>query len=213
MNRLVTLEWIPFNNYGPTILSKGAEEYEDVKLLFESYGWPESFDGAAFDAAAGRWREFRSVRSIADAPTEKVKYQKQILAREREMLRQHADRFRNGLWDGDPHKAAREVQLLERELEGKVQGVKYAEGQLAEAVGRVEVLEPGAAMENAWRGYLQDRIDCEMRDLEFFLGDGKGSATEEKLRELNDALLVLKRRIGNVESLPKTVMDTIKPRH
>ncbi len=58
MNRLVTLELIPFNQYSRKMLFRGYEEYEDLKLLFQIYGWPEKSDGASFDSAAKRWKEF-----------------------------------------------------------------------------------------------------------------------------------------------------------
>jgi hypothetical protein len=72
MNRLITLEWIPFNQYAPGIIHKGYREYEELKLLIQSYSWPETFDGAAFDAAAERWKGFDRVRSKAEEPVNKV---------------------------------------------------------------------------------------------------------------------------------------------
>jgi hypothetical protein len=119
MNRLITLEWIPLNQYAPGIIYKGYREYEELKLLIQSYSWPETFDGAAFDAVAERWEGFDRVRSKAEEPVNKVEELQVNLNWNQDMLRYHADRFCNGLWDNDPSKSAREVAGLEQSWCGK----------------------------------------------------------------------------------------------
>jgi hypothetical protein len=206
-NRLITLEWIPFKHYSPVIIQEGYDEYEDLKLLFLSYGWPDAFDSAAFDAAAERWREFDKVRSEAEAPVKKVKGLQWRLKAEQDILRNS----KQGFGDNDPSKSAEEVAKLEQELKLKEQWVKECEEKLAVAMKEAEGLEPGAEMERAWREYLQGRIDSHMRNLEWLQGKGKEFATESELAKLNDELAILKGRMDKVESLPKTVMDVIRP--
>jgi hypothetical protein len=111
--------------------------------------------------------------------------------------------LKQGFRDNDPDKS------VEQELKLHEQAVKEWE-KLAVAMREAEGLEPSAEMERAWREYLQMWIDYHMQDLEWFQGEGKVSATEAKLKELNDEIAVLKERTEKVKSLPKTVMDVIR---
>lgn len=47
-------------------LLQSQHEYEDVKFLYKFYGWPNKFDGPAFDAALRRWEKLERVRYNID---------------------------------------------------------------------------------------------------------------------------------------------------
>ncbi|KAH8676736.1 hypothetical protein BGZ60DRAFT_371804 [Tricladium varicosporioides] len=66
--RIETLEWVPFSD-GMRILfpprrehdsfnDEAPCEYDEVKMLYETYGWPENFKGEEFDEAMERYLEF-----------------------------------------------------------------------------------------------------------------------------------------------------------
>lgn len=73
-NRLMTLEWIPFDTYGPRVFTKEAKrECPELKLLFETYDWPGELDGRGFDSASRRWKEFNRVWNEAEEMMNKAK--------------------------------------------------------------------------------------------------------------------------------------------
>jgi hypothetical protein len=83
INRLQTLEWIPFPiNGGKGIRSSSdgdRPQYEEIKQLFISNGWPDNFSGTAFAKAAAIWEEARSVRYGAEQYEKSIKYLSEAL--------------------------------------------------------------------------------------------------------------------------------------
>ena len=66
MDRHRKLEWIPFYLNAYRIFYPRDPEHPELKRMFEYYGWPDNFDGEAFDVAADRWRTFNRVRGLVE---------------------------------------------------------------------------------------------------------------------------------------------------
>lgn len=214
MLRYQTLEWIPFERHGYNVRwpDEKNPNYAELKVLFETYGWPENFDGEAFDGAAERWREFDDVRALAEEKADAVKNAVTSKDSIASHLLQHSNRFQNGLWDNDPDKSANEVKSLEKQLEGFPRFLEEAEKKLEKLVEELGVPDDhDVAMEKAWTVHLQRLVDYHTRNLEWYRGDGKVHAKDEEVKELEEEIEGIEARIRDVKALPKTYLEAIRP--
>lgn len=211
-NRLMTLEWIPFNTYGPRIFSKGdSPEYQDLKLMFETYGWPGELDGEGFDAASRRWKEFNRVRSDAKQLMNKVEeLEKEIIG-----LRQRIDKTlegrTDGVWDEQVAKTPEEVAEMEHRLQMWQENIEWLEEQKVEAEEEAAgVTNEDEALEKGWENHIKNGIERKQRDLHWCQNDGAQYATEAKIQDLIAGIKALEERVKDIKALPKTSFDAIK---
>ncbi|KUJ16033.1 uncharacterized protein LY89DRAFT_783263 [Mollisia scopiformis] len=206
-NRLMTLEWIPFNTYGPRIFEKSAkEEYVDLKLLFETYGWPGELDAKGFDAASRRWKEFNRIRREAT----KLMTEVQDLEKQSLKLQKHIEKTLQSK-DEDVTRTPEEIATMEQHLQAWRRNLEWVAIQKQEAVEEAEgVNSEDSALEKAWEKHIQNGIERKMRDLSWFRNDGSKYATEEKMRDLEVGIAALEERMKDLKSLPKIAFDAIK---
>ncbi|KAF8851553.1 hypothetical protein BDZ45DRAFT_707844 [Acephala macrosclerotiorum] len=212
-NRLMTLEWIPFNTYGPRIFDEQSkDEYPDLKLLFQTYGWPGELDSEGFDAASRRWKEFNRVRSDAQDLLKKAGQYDSEAKRLRKELEKTLGKKRNGVWDEDVARTPEGVAKMEERIRVWQQNLEWQEKLRDEAREEAEgVHDWDSALEKAWKKNISGNIAYHQRNLDWLRGDGAKYATEEKIRELEVGILELEERFQDVDALPKTAFDAIKP--
>ncbi|KAE8453841.1 hypothetical protein EG329_007617 [Mollisiaceae sp. DMI_Dod_QoI] len=211
-NRLMTLEWIPFNTSGPRIFTKEAgTEYPDLKLLFETYGWPGELDAEGFDAASRRWKEFNRVRSEAKEMIGKVNKLEKEIVRFKRVIDETLEKKRKGVWDEDVAESPDEIAKIEDRLKKWQQNLEWMEEQKREASEEAAGIDNvDAALEKSWEKHIKSGIDRKKRDLNWMQNDGARYATEDKMRELEIGIAALGERIEHVKALPKISDDAIK---
>ncbi|CZR60775.1 uncharacterized protein PAC_10671 [Phialocephala subalpina] len=213
-NRLMTLEWIPFNTYGPRIVDEHSkDEYPDLKLLFETYGWPGELDAEGFDAASRRWKEFNRVRSDAQDMLTKA----DLYGKEAERLRKRLEetlkkKKRDGVWDEDIAKTPEDIAKMEEQVKRWQQNLEWEEKLRGEAAEEAEgVHDWDSALEKSWKTNISDDIRYHRKNLDWYRGGGAQYATEDKIRELEVGIAELEKRLQDIDALPKTAFDAIKP--
>lgn len=211
MNRLITLEWIPLQQH-MLLISQGCPEYEDLKLLFHTYGWPDNLDGPGFDAAAERWNEFNKVCDMARGPRRKVDELKKVHADLEKSYHQHADRVRNGVWDHYVNKPTERVAELERQLEQLKEAVAKDDVKIKAAMKELEGLGSGdVEMERAWKKVLERDLQSILEHYNWLLGEGKQYAKTDEMRKMKEDMEALEERLRNIKMQPKTAVQAIKP--
>jgi len=159
MNRHLALEWIPFYLNAYCIFREGDTHYDELKQLFEYYGWPDNFNAPAFDVAADRWRTFDSVRGLVEESKRKVPQVTHLSETTERRLQEHLDRRQDGIWDGNPNMSAEEVAKLERELEKRQTAYNIVSEQLTEAEDLTENMgEEDEEMEKGWKKQIESYI-------------------------------------------------------
>ena len=212
MNRHLTLEWIPFYLNAYCIFREGDTHHDELKQLFEYYGWPDDFNAPAFDVAADRWRTFDSVRGLVEESKRKVPQVTHLSETTERRLQEHLDRRQDGIWDGNPNMSAEEVAKLERELEKRQTAYNIVSEQLTEAEDLTENMgEDDEEMEKAWKKQIESYISWIRINLEFSKREGGKFEVEEETRKMEEDIRGLKEKLGDVASLPKTSEEAIQP--
>ncbi|TGO50866.1 hypothetical protein BCON_0174g00120 [Botryotinia convoluta] len=206
-NRLLKLQWIP-SSEDRRMLSEWDEEYEDLRLLFRTYGWPHNFNHTSFDSAYSRWREFLTIKSHACDSASDIIDQKLNLDSATESLNSHSKRVHMGVWDRDPGKHPEEISMLETILEENREIVNEANEMLEKAIAdHGDWKGERAEMIKAWRKHFENDIEREERNLEWWRGEGKAHSKEEEIEETREKIRVLKGRLANVGEQPVSVEE------
>jgi hypothetical protein len=212
MNRHMTLEWIPFYLNRYRIFHKQDPEHAELKRLFEYYGWPNNFEGEAFDAAADRWRTFNRVRGLVENTKSKAEQYRYGVRQADERAKEFSARRVNGVWDGNPDLPADEVKKLEKELEQVGLYLKWESDLLAENdVETVEMEAEGDPMEWAWKKQIGDYIRWISNNLQHSKREGGKFEDEEQTRKMEGEIRGLEGKIRDVANLPKTGEEAIQP--
>lgn len=198
MIQMHTLVLIP---YGGDI-KRGQEgerddksEYRELVQLFGTYGWPDRFDGPAFDRGAERWEEFESVRRTSKWPRENIKSVEEGYRRACKEVHDLLVRHVDGVWDGNPEMDSEAVAGLEKKLKMWEDSVVYQKKELAECKEGVRISgSVRAEMERAWKIHLQRAINWVEKDIVTFQKNGADSRRpnltledrKEKLKKLQD---------------------------
>ncbi|TGO21917.1 hypothetical protein BPAE_0193g00030 [Botrytis paeoniae] len=209
-NRLLKLHWIP-SSEDRRMLSEWDEEYEDLRLLFRTYGWPHNFNHTSFDSAYSRWREFLTIKSHACDSASEIIDQKLNLDSATESVSSHSKRVHMGVWDRDPGKHPEEISMLGTILEENREIVNEANEMLQKAIAdHGDWKGERAEMIKAWRKHFENDIEREEGNLEWWRGEGKAHCKEEELEETREKISVLKERLANVEEQPILVEEVIR---
>ncbi|KAM0160359.1 hypothetical protein ACHAPG_003019 [Botrytis cinerea] len=209
-NRLLKLQWIP-SSEDRRMLSEWDEEYEDLRLLFRTCGWPHNFNGTSFDSIHTRWCEFLTIKRHACDSASDIIYQKLNLDKVTESLNSHSRRVRMGVWDCDPDKDREDILMLENTLEDKRELVNEANKLLEKAIADYgDWKGERAEMMKAWRKHFENEIKREEGNLEWWRGEGKAHSKEEEIKETQEKVSVLKRRLAKVEEEPISVEEVIR---
>jgi hypothetical protein len=212
MNRHQTLEWIPFYLNAYRIFHKGETHHAELKQLFEYYGWPDNFDGPAFDVAADRWRTFNRVRGLVEEKRKKVPQVKHLSKVTGLKLQEFLNRRQDGMWDGNPNMSAEEVGKLEEELEKRQRAYKVVSEQLADSEDANENMSgEEEEIEKAWIKQIESYVRWIKSNLEFSKRDGGKFEVEEEAKKMEEDIRGLEEKIKSVASLPKTSEEAIKP--
>jgi hypothetical protein len=211
MNRHQTLEWIPFYLNAYRIFREGEPHQAELKQLFEYYGWPDNFDGPAFDVGADRWRTFNRVRGLVEETkgnVPQVKHLSQVTGRS---LQKYLARRQEGVWDGNPNLPPEEVAKLEEELEKRRRAYKIVSEQLADAEDVTENMGgDDEEIEKAWKKQIQSYIRWIQSNLDFSKREGGKFEVEEEMKKMEEDIHALEEKIRNVASLPKTSEEAIQ---
>ncbi|KAF7925816.1 hypothetical protein EAE99_005851 [Botrytis elliptica] len=208
-NRLLKLQWIP-SSEDRKMLSEWDEDYEDLRLLFRTYGWPHNFNHTSFDSAYSRWREFSTIKNHACDSASDIINQKLNLDSATESLNSHSRRLRMGVWDSDPNKEPEDVIMLNIILEKKRKLVNDLNEVLKRAIAdHGDWKGERAEMVKAWKKHFENDIEWEERNLEWWRGDGKAHCKEEEIEETREKIRVLKGRLANVGKQPISVEEVI----
>ncbi|KAF7898612.1 hypothetical protein EAF00_005058 [Botryotinia globosa] len=89
--------------FPPKVIST-LSVYEDLRLLFRTYGWPHNFNHTSFDSAYSRWREFLAIKNHACDSASDIMNQKFNLDSVAESLNAHSRRVRMRVWGRNPDK-------------------------------------------------------------------------------------------------------------
>ncbi|KAE9376026.1 hypothetical protein N431DRAFT_371044 [Stipitochalara longipes BDJ] len=206
------LEWIPFYLNAYRIFREGEPHHDELKQLFEYYGWHNNFDGPAFDIAADRWRTFNSVRGLVEEVRRKVPQVKHLSSITERRLHEYLKRRQDGVWDGNPNLPAEEVSKLEKELEKRQRAYQIVSEQLADAEDVTEnMVEEDEEFEKAWKKQIESYIQWIRSNLEFLKRDGGKFEVEEETKKMEEDIRGLERKLENVASLPKTSEEAMKP--
>jgi hypothetical protein len=211
MNRHQSLEWIPFYLNSYRIFRAGERYHDELKQLFEYYGWPNNFDGAGFDVAADRWRTFNRVRGLVEEKKKapRVTHLSKITGRR---LQEYLARRQDGVWDGNPNMPVEEVAILEKELEKRQRAYKVVSEQLSEAANADEnIAGEDEEIEKAWKKQIESYIRWIRSNLEFLKREGGKFEVQEETDKMEEDIRGLEEKIRNVASLPKTSEESIKP--
>ncbi|TGO42404.1 hypothetical protein BHYA_0009g00830 [Botrytis hyacinthi] len=209
-NRLLKLQWIP-SSEDRRMLSEWDEDYEDLRLLFRTYGWPHNFNHTSFDSAYSSWREFLAIKNHACDSASDITNQKFNLDSVTESLNFHSRRLRMGVWDRNPNKEPGEVMMLNIILDEKVKFVNDTNELLEKAIANHGDWEgERAEMIKAWKKHFEEDIKREEGNLEWWRGDGKAHCKEEEIEETRERIHVLKERLANVEEQPISVEEVIR---
>lgn len=211
MNRHQTLEWTPFYLNAYRIFREGEPHHAELKQLFEYYGWPDNFDGPAFEVGADRWRTFNRVREMVDEKKKNVPQVKHLSKITGRRLREYLDRCQNGIWDGNPNLPAEEVAKLEEELERSERAYKIVSEQLAEAEDATESMDgEDMEIEKAWKKQIGNYIRWIESNLDFSKREGGKFEVEEETKKMEDDIRRLEEKSRNAASLPKTSEEAIQ---
>jgi len=212
MARHESLRWIPFYLNGYRIFREGDRYHDELKQLFEYYGWPDNFDGPAFDIAADRWRTFGAVRALVEESRKKVPRVTHLSKVTERRLQEYLDRRKDGVWDGNPNLPAEEVAKLEEELEKRQRAYSIVSEQLADAEDVNENMgAEDEEFEKAWRKQIESYIRWIKSNLEFSKRESGKFEVEEETRKMEDDIRGLEQKLKDVASLPKTRMEAIEP--
>lgn len=211
MNRHQTLQWIPFYLNAYRIFLEGEPEHDELKHLFEYYGWPDNFDGPAFDVGANRWRTFNRVRGLVDETKRKAPQVTHLSKVTRRRLQEYLARCQDGIWDGNPNMPADEIVKLEEELEKRQRAYNIVSEQLADAEEVTEDMEgEDEEIEKAWKKQIESYIRWIKSNLDFSKREGGKFEVEEETRKMEEDIRGLENKIKNVATLPKTSEDAIQ---
>jgi hypothetical protein len=214
INRHKSLEWIPFYLNAYRIFHDGDTHHAELKRLFEYYGWPEEFDGPAFDVSADRWRTFNRVRGLVEESkrtafqVSEVKHLSKITGRR---LQEHLARCKDGVWDDNPDLPAEEVEKLEEELEKRRNAYKIESEELAAAEEATEHMDgEDDEIEWAWKKQIETYIRWIKSNLDFSKREGRNFEIEVHTKKMEEDIRGLQEKIKNVASLPKTSEEAIQ---
>ncbi|KAH8753232.1 hypothetical protein BGZ57DRAFT_945181 [Hyaloscypha finlandica] len=211
MNRHQTLEWTPFYLNAYRIFREGEPHHAELKQLFEYYGWPDNFDGPAFEVGADRWRTFNRVRELVDEKKKKVPQVKHLSKITGRRLQEYLDRCQNGIWDGNPNLPAEEVAKLEEELKKSERAYKIVSEQLAGAEDATESMDgEDGEIEKAWKKQIGNYIRWIQSNLDFSKREGGKFEVEEETKKMEDDIRGLEEKLRNAASLPKTSEEAIQ---
>ena len=208
MIRFHTLEWIPFDN----VISYGREnnpKHDDLELLFRTYGWPDHFDGDAFDDGAKRYREFQKVKGKLDEPKNALEDAKRSVEDHKKRLASHTSRKIEGIWDrgSNPGRSPEETAKLEVELKMHQDGLGEAEKKLAQLEGNTAT---GPSIDVVWKEVLEVQIRWLQNNIDYW----KSKETEDHSQELKESEEKrdrLKQHVENAQNLPRTSKEAIEP--
>jgi hypothetical protein len=205
MNRHQTLQWIPFYLYQHSIFREGETHHAELRQLFEYYGWPDDFDGPAFDIGAARWRTFNRVRDIVEDKKKNAPQVKHLSKITALRLQEHSNRCQNGVWDGNPNMAAEQVAKLETELRMKQQAYKILSEQIAEAEDSTEdPIGEDEEFERAWKQQIESYIKRIRSNLEFAKREGGKFEVDEETSKMEEEIRGLEEKLKYVAILPMT---------
>jgi hypothetical protein len=211
MNRHQTLEWIPFHLNAYRIFREGEPHQAELKQLFEYYGWPDRFNGPAFDIGADRWRTFNRVRGLVEETKRKAPQVKHLSKVTGRRLQEYLARRQDGVWDSNPNLPPEEVAKFEEELEKRERAYKIVSEQLAEAEDAAENMDgEGEAIEKAWIKQIESYIRWIQSNLDFSKREGGKFEVEEETQKMEEDIRGLKEKLRNVSSLPKTSEEAIQ---
>ncbi|KAF7954583.1 hypothetical protein EAE96_005703 [Botrytis aclada] len=209
-NKLLKFQWIP-SSEDRRMLSEWDQEYEDLRLLFRTYGWPHNFNHTSFDSTYSRWREFLTIKSQACETASYIIDQKLNLDRATESLNSHSKRVRMGVWDRDPGKQPEEISMLENILKEKRELVNEANKMLEKAIAdHGDWKGERAEMIKAWRKYFENDIEREEVNLEWWRREGKAHSKKGAIEETREKIRVLKEKLVSVEEQPISVEEVIE---
>lgn len=206
--RLHTLEWIPFSDNIHE--DSSTKEHADLEMLFRNYGWPDNFDADAFDSAAKRYREFRKIEYLRDAPQQRLEPAERTVEHWKKKSQEHSARRVGGVWDNNPNKTPEEVAALEQELKTNQETLDMVEGMLVEVKDQLATRGGPSEMEVVWQEHLESQIKWLQNNIDFCkTKDDEEHNTKRKGWE--DDQERLKVNLRNVKSLPRTMKDAIEP--
>ncbi|KAF4634802.1 hypothetical protein G7Y89_g3300 [Cudoniella acicularis] len=220
--KLRSLEWVPFSD-GMRILFPPFKdsphfdedapcEYEEVKMMYEAYGWPDQFDGKGFDDAMERYLEFSRVRRDAREPFAKAWMAKRRKEGTEKWLCGHSGRLsEQGIWDNDPNKSEEEVKALEKALISGREEVTRAEQEHVEALRKAGGLQDmSVLMENAWKKYLKEQLEGVRRNYVYYASEeGAKYRKEEEIKKMENKMREMEERLGNVKEEPMSVFEAV----
>lgn len=220
--RIETLEWVPFSD-GMRILfpprrehdsfnDEAPCEYDEVKMLYETYGWPENFKGEEFDEAMERYLEFCSVRGEAIEPMMRVWAKKCEVRRAEKWVSSHSGmRSEDGVWNRNPNMAKEDVENLEKQL---VSGTEFLDRVrkeydevVKEAGGEQDI---DVLMQRAWVVYLKRQLSYFRESYRYYATEeGAKYRKDEEIVKLEDKMRILEERLENVDEEPMSVFEAV----
>ncbi|KAH8821939.1 hypothetical protein F5884DRAFT_657755 [Xylogone sp. PMI_703] len=218
-NRLMTLEWIPLKD-GMRIVqvydspdSDGSEEWRELKTIYLTFGWPDNFDGPAFDKAMHRYHEFKRVKRFQNEIEDNFKHEKFLLESAIKHHNLHVQRKGpNGVWDNDPNKPADEVQKLEEEARKGEEVIERVKANYEKTKADYELqmtMDADARWEAATMRCLEMKYNYQLNNYEWMIGEGKGRVSEEEIEATKRKVDRVKQRMQDVSKEPRTLMEAI----
>ncbi|KAH6675587.1 hypothetical protein B0J14DRAFT_637082 [Halenospora varia] len=216
-----SLEWVPFGD-GMRILfpprreqenfnEEAPCEYDEVKMLYETYGWPENFKGDEFDEAMERYLEFCNMRREAIEPMMRVWEKCEVKGAEKWVNGHAGRRSEDGVWDRNPDMAKEEVENLEKQLvsgRGWLDRVRKEYDEVVKEAGGEQDME--VLMESAWRVYLKRQLDYLRESYRYYATEeGAKYRKDDEIVKLEHKMRILEERLENVDEEPMSVFEAV----